>query len=191
MTYPRLQDVLAKSPVALIPTGSHEQHGPHLPFSTDAIIAKSVTEYAAAYLLPDKPVIVTPHVPYGSSTEHMDFHGTLSIRPNTLRKVMIDLIDSLVSAGVNKILIVNGQGGNQYTMGSLLHEMTRKHGIFIAFTNPGRLIDGVYEEIRGRKDIGGFHACEAETSLLLFLVPGLVDKQRIRSHTPKRYFDET
>ena len=134
LTSPRLKKILEANPVVIIPTGSHEQHGPHLPFATDAIIAQTFAEHAAARLKGRCPVLVTPLLGYGSSTEHMDFAGTISLRPETLYMILTDIVDSLAHAGVHKILIMNGHGGNQHTIGSILHPLARKHDLFITYT---------------------------------------------------------
>ena len=171
MTSSTLQEVIKQSPVALIPVGSNEQHGPHLPFSTDIIIASSITEHAAANLVSQHPVLVTPPISIGCSTEHLDYPGTLSTRPKTFIRYMTDIIGSLVLTGIRKILIINGHGGNRYMIGTLLHKTARKHGIFLAVTHPDRLTHDAFEQIRASKEMGGFHAGEPETTLLLYLTP--------------------
>lgn len=190
LTGPQIKEILKKDPVVIIPTGSHEQHGPHLPFSTDAIIAQTLAEHAAARLKEKPPVLVTPMLPFGASIEHMDFAGTLSLRHETLYMVITDIVDSLANAGVHKILIMNGHGGNIHTIGSALHPLTRKHRIFIGFTSPTRLVGDLFKKLQDNKSKGAFHAGEYETSLMLLIASKLVNQSEITDHPLKRYHED-
>jgi creatinine amidohydrolase len=191
LTFPKLQTILTQDPVVIIPTGSHEQHGPHLPFSTDSIIAQTLAEHAAARLKEKAPILVTPLLPFGASIEHMDFPGTMSLRPETLYMIITDIVDSLAHAGVQKVLIMNGHGGNIHTIGSALHPLTRKHKMFIGFTSPTRLVGDTFAKLQDNKSKGAFHAGEYETSLLLLIASKLVNQSEIRDHTLKRFYDDT
>lgn len=92
----------------VLPLGSTEQHGPHLPVSTDTDIATRLAQDLAAF----RPeVVVAPAIPYGSSGEHADFPGTLSIGQQALELVLVELVRSAdLTAG--KVLLLNGHGGN-------------------------------------------------------------------------------
>ena len=103
-----------KNQVALIPVGSIEQHGPHLPLSTDSDI---VTEIAKRVAL-KKKFLLLPTISFGVSFEHAPFFN-LSVKESTLRKTLIDLCESLQSNGIKTIFIINGHHGNQKAVKNL------------------------------------------------------------------------
>ena len=92
----------------VVPLGSTEQHGPHLPLSTDTDIAVHLAEALAARC---PSVVVAPELPYGSSGEHAGFPGTLSIGSAALELVLIELVRS-ADLTADKVLLLNGHGGN-------------------------------------------------------------------------------
>ena len=191
MTSPQFKQAVKKSPVVVIPAGSHEQHGSHLPLGTDSLIACSIAEKAVEKIASKIPVIITPPIPFGCSAEHLDFPGTLSLKPDTFMNIMRDLIESLALSGVKKILVVNGHGGNIHPLGTLLHETARKYDMFLAFTFPTSLTREALKQVRSSKDMGGFHAGEPETSMILQLAPQLVNKNNIQKPTLKKYHKDT
>ena len=109
---------VVERPVLLVPVGSTEQHGPHLPLDTDTRIAAAVAHAVAADPAPPLvrgQVLVAPAVPFGSSGEHAGFAGTLSIGAETTEAVLVELIRSATEPGGGPFvaaLIVNGHGGN-------------------------------------------------------------------------------
>ncbi|WP_327045470.1 mycofactocin biosynthesis peptidyl-dipeptidase MftE [Microbispora sp. NBC_01189] len=159
---------LPPSPTVLVPLGSTEQHGPHLPLHTDTAVAAAVARAAAARLLaaaPDDPVLVAPAVAYGASGEHQDFPGTMSIGTAALRFLLVELVRSL-SRWAGRIVIVNGHGGN---LGAL--------------TAATSLLRGEGHDVCWAPCAAGpadAHAGHTETSLMLHLAPGLVDMARAK-----------
>lgn len=141
----------------LVPLGSCEQHGPHLPLSTDTVIANALADQIAQRL--EQRGIqhaVAPPLAYGSSGEHQDFPGTLSIGTDALRQVLIEIVRS-ASTWCDRILFVNGHGGNVDALGAAIGQM-RGEGHDVAWIDcamPG----------------GDAHAGHAETSLMLVLDP--------------------
>lgn len=99
---------VAPGSVAVLPIGSLEQHGEHLPLGTDTLLVETVARRALRDL---ENVVLCPTVPYGFSGHHQ-FACALSIRPETLLAVLSELLDSLVKAGFSRILVLNGHGGN-------------------------------------------------------------------------------
>lgn len=104
--------IAGQSPLVLVPVGSTEQHGPHLPVSMDTLVATAVSE-ASADLLAERgvPIMVAPAVAYGSSAEHQDFPGTISIGTQALVGVLVELARSLTT-WAPQIAFINGHGGN-------------------------------------------------------------------------------
>ncbi|MEV6984037.1 mycofactocin biosynthesis peptidyl-dipeptidase MftE [Sphaerisporangium sp. NPDC051017] len=157
---------LPPSPTVLVPLGSTEQHGPHLPLHTDTAIATAVARAAAARLhtaRPPAPVLVAPAIAYGASGEHQDFPGTMSIGHDALQLLLVELIRSL-SRWAGQVVFVNGHGGNLDGLAAAVVQM-RHEGH-----------DAVWAPCTaGDTDA---HAGHTETSLMLHLAPHLVDMTR-------------
>ncbi|GAA2446142.1 mycofactocin biosynthesis peptidyl-dipeptidase MftE [Actinomadura vinacea] len=142
-------------PLVLVPVGSTEQHGPHLPLSTDTVIAEAVAERAAGALR----AVVAPAIPYGASGEHAGFPGTISIGHEALHAVIVETVRSL-ALWAGRIVFVNGHGGNVATLDAAVPRL-RAEGHDTAWTGcdaPG----------------GDAHAGLTETSVMLHLAPHLV-----------------
>src|SRR5690242_12360537 len=106
-TWPELTDA---HPTVLVPVGSIEQHGPHLPLYTDTTIAVAVTGRVADEIGPDRRVVIAPPISYGSSGEHQYFAGTSSIGTPVLREVLIELARSM-RTWASRVVFVNAHGG--------------------------------------------------------------------------------
>jgi len=109
--------VFQRRKVALVPVGSTEQHGPHLPLGTDFLTAHALAESAARHT----GAICTPVVPIGVSAHHRQFWGTLWVSPQTFRQYMQEVATSLEYHGIRRMIFVNGHGGNL----SSLQEISR------------------------------------------------------------------
>lgn len=147
--------------LVLVPLGSTEQHGPHLPFSTDSLVASAVAAGVASSMSADgRSVVVAPTVPYGASGEHQEFAGTSSIGHEALVLVIIELVRSL-SNWAGEILFVNGHGGNISVLATAIPQMIGEN----------HRVSWVPCTVRA----GDAHAGRTETSLMLHLHPDLVD----------------
>lgn len=162
-----LQD--AHIEVAILPWGATEAHNLHLPYSTDNIETERIAREAARKAFEKgAEIIVLPVIPYGVNTGQLDIRINININPSTQFAILKDITDVLNRHGIRKFLIVNGHGGNDFKqmireLGPLFPEM------FIATCNWYQAVD------QSRFfEAGGGHADEMETSLMLFLEPGLV-----------------
>lgn len=159
--------------VALIPVGSTEQHGPHLPLGTDFLTAHALAQAVAR----DLNLICTPVVPIGVSEHHRQFWGTLWVSSETFRRYMREIAQSVASHGVQRIVFVNGHGGNNAALQEICREL-RAENIFAVlwawWLDPEvqRLTNELF---RSR----GTHAGAIETSIVLALDPSLVDYSQI------------
>jgi len=152
---------IAEAPLVLVPLGSTEQHGPHLPFGTDTMIASAVAAQVAAGLADEGlVVVVAPALPFGASGEHQEFPGTVSIGTEALTRVIIELVRSL-STWAGRIVLVNGHGGNLAALTASMPQLI----------NEGHLVAWAPCAAVGADD----HAGLTETSLLRHLAPELVD----------------
>ena len=182
--------------VILIPIGHTEQHGYHLPMSTDTIIIEAISRKTASATL--NKALSLPVMPYGVSTHRSSFAGTLNAGGRAFEDFWLDVVSSLANRGFNKIYFLSGHGGNV----SFLVNVTKYAGerfpqIFCAtsylYLSGPQGIEAL-QSMR-QSPLGGMgHACELETSFLLHLEPGLVHMDRVVDETnfittPSYYMD--
>jgi creatinine amidohydrolase len=155
---------VAPSTVLLVPVGSFEQHGPHLPLHTDTTIAVAVAERAAEVLTGEwGPVLIGPPIAYGASGEHQSFPGTVSIGTQALHTILVELVRS-ATTWATRVVLVNGHGGNLAGLRSAVRQLRYE----------GRDVCWVPCAVPG----GDAHAGQVETSVMLHLRPDAVDMGR-------------
>lgn len=170
--------------VAVLPFGACEQHGHHLPQSTDTIVAQAV----AAGLAERLDAVLLPAVPYGETWNMAGYPGTLSLKPSTVRAIVEDLADALAEANCAALVIVNGDWGNRAPLTEAVAAI-EAHGRIraISLDYPG--LDAAAARIRESVPAAPGqsidHAGELETSLLLHLAPTLVDPSRFSTGYPE------
>lgn len=165
--------------VAVVPVGSVEQHGEHLPVATDTILAESITQLGVDRVADDLPVLVTPAVWTGNSPHHESFGGTISVGVHGLLDHLEGVAASVLDDGFDAVLFVNGHGGNRATVADAVSTVGAAHDAQVLGVTYFELAGPVVDEIR-ESDTGGMaHAGEFETSLLLHLYPDLVDEDAI------------
>jgi creatinine amidohydrolase len=160
--------------VLLLPLGSVEQHGRHMPVGTDTMLAHSVA-LSAALRLPGK-VAVLPPPWYGFSAHHMRFPGTVTLKAATMMMLVEDIVASVLEHGFRRIALVNGHGGNggvidvlASTLGHRFYGRAR-----IASLTYFQLARQAIAELRESGEGGMGHACEFETAMLQHIRPDLV-----------------
>ena len=149
------------APVLLVPVGSTEQHGPHLPLSTDTLLAEEIAGRAVHHT---DGLMVGPTIPVSASGEHVGFPGTLSLGTTATTTMIVELVRSADwAAGV---VLVNGHGGNHEAIGAALATLT----------DEGRAVLAWWPSWPRRRDGGpaDLHAGRIETSMMLAIDPGLV-----------------
>ncbi|WP_327087171.1 creatininase family protein [Nonomuraea sp. NBC_01738] len=177
LTRERLGALLPEALVVL-PVGATEQHGPHLPTGTDTLLAATVAERACrAAARCERPLILAPAVATGASDHHLTFGGTLSLRPETLLAVLLDLARSVAGCGGRRLVLVNGHGGNRGVCTDAASAASVRFGLSTAYANYWELIGGDDPLVPG-------HAGAFETSAVLALRPELVGERPEREAPP-------
>jgi len=159
--------------VAILPWGATEAHNYHLPYGTDVIEAACLAERGAKLAVQQGArAIVLPVIPYGNDQQQLDQVCTISITTLTARSLLKDIAASLVAQGIDRLVIVNAHGGNQFA--PLVRDLQSELPILIVVANFYQMAPKVRDEIF---DQPGDHADESETSLMLHLKPNLVELQ--------------
>jgi creatinine amidohydrolase len=170
-----------RSDLILVPIGSLEQHGAHLPLGTDTITALEVSRRAAE----KAQVPYTPPFWAGYSPQHLrDIEsgvGTVTLRASTLNEVLYDVARSLIHHGWNKLVFVNGHGSNTKVLDPLLRRIKYETGAFVALYKPYAeryigMLEGLLEN--PPEETPGWHASELETSQVMAHNPALVHMER-------------
>ena len=173
---------LAARTVAVLPVAAVEQHGPHLPLSVDATLLQGVVAAALPQLPADLPVLFLPLQAIGLSTEHQSYPGTLTLSPATLIALWSELGACVARAGVKKLLLLNGHGGNVAAMDIVARELRQRHGLLTYsaswFSLP--LPDAVQGLFSAQEHRFGIHGGEIETSMMLHLAPATVQMEEAR-----------
>lgn len=174
MTAPSLREIAGKpGALAVLPIGSLEQHGPHLPVITDTASASAAAIRAARLVADDIPVAVLPGLWLGMSEHHLPFGGTITLDYNTLSRVIRCIVRSLKTLGFSRLFIVNGHGGNMDPLAVAVRELTVEFAMPIVATTPWMLAPEEASKIF-EVDTGAHHACEGEASVMLAIVPDAV-----------------
>ena len=174
LSWKDVENIAKTKKSVLVPIGSIEQHGMHLPLFTDSIIADEIAKKAGEIL--GMPVL--PVIPAGFSREHVEFPGTISVSESRLKGYVEDVCKSLKKNGFSSIIIVNGHGGNCNILEKLCKELSGKLKINVSTVENFQLINNENCQV---------HADEMETSLMLYLYPHLVNKDKIIDEFPERF----
>ena len=182
LTRPEIEEYLQRCDVVLLPVGATEQHGRHLAIDTDSFISHEVARKIAE----KAGVLVAPVVPYGYSRTHMNFKGSVTLTLDTLIAVYREVCMSLLRHGFNKIVIINGHGGNIGAINEAIRQIREETGKIVynipawcANTGFGRSVVHVIEQE------GGGHACEEETSTALYLGQRVLMERAVKWSPPE------
>jgi creatinine amidohydrolase len=119
-SWPETRALLKTNEIVLLPVGAHEQHGPGIAMATDTISADGLCRRAAALL--GERAAVAPPIPFGVSWHHLHFPGTISLTPQTLTAVLVEIVTSLARHGFPRVAIVNGHGGNSAAIATAVEQ---------------------------------------------------------------------
>lgn len=177
-SWPEIRDAVAQDRVAVLPVGTVEQHGPHLPLVTDVLTAAEMSRRAVERV--SEKAILLPPVYYSFNEHHMDFPGTIAVEGETVIRYVTDIGVSLARHGFRKVLLVNGHGSNVPFLDIAARKITVQTEAICAMVSWWSLIPkSVISELRESEYPGGMaHGCELETSVLLYLRPDLVQFEK-------------
>jgi creatinine amidohydrolase len=165
--------------IAVLPLGAHEQHGPHLPFETDRLIAEGIAERVIAALPDGLPVTFLPVEPVGYSVEHMDVLGTRTLAYDEAITRWLGIAQDLARLGIRKFLMLNAHGGNSPLMTIVATEARVRFAMLAVATSWTRF--GQPAGWIGAEDKAiDIHGGDIETSVMLALSPDRVDMSKAR-----------
>ncbi len=175
---PQLKSLADANAIVVVPVGSIEQHGPHLPVKVDALLATEVARRAALKVQTHQPILVTPTVWCGLAEHHMDFCGTLTLDFETFHALLRNLCRSIRHHGFRRIFLLNGHGGNIAALNVICSELVRELEGLRVVSGTNWTIPEVAEKFTEIHEVqqNVRHAGEAETSMMLALDPELVDQ---------------
>jgi creatinine amidohydrolase len=190
-SFVEVQEWLKETDVVLIPIGSCEKHGPHIPLGTDSYVTMAVVEKASE----KGNVPHAPLMPYGYSPHHMGEvnggYGSITLRGDTFRNVLYDIGRSLVYHGFNKLIFVSHHGSNTKVMDDALRALRYDTGALpvwykVPTERDIKLIKDLFKS--PPEDAPGWHSGEEETAILMYYKPELVKMERAQPrsiHAPK------
>lgn len=174
LRWPEFRD-LPENTVAVLPIAATEQHGPHLPVSTDQTINAGILARALTHCPPELPLLVLPHQAVGLSVEHLAFPGTLTLDEEGFLALVTAIGASVARAGVRRLVVMNAHGGNGAMLEVACRRLRVAHRILAVSAHwdrmgrPGELADPLEARY-------GIHAGRDETALMLRLSPQDVDR---------------
>jgi creatinine amidohydrolase len=180
-TWPTIHSLNKETPV-VVPIASCEQHGHHLPVFVDTIQVTEIANRLEAKL--GDAMLLTPCLWLGCSHHHKDFPGTISVTPSLFSEMVKSVAQSILRSGFRRIFFLNGHGGNETPGEQALTEMVATDDVaddaYLALASWWKAaVDVLAPERHGLETRRITHACEIETSMMLFLRPDLVKKDRI------------
>jgi creatinine amidohydrolase len=186
LTWTDIEGMPDKENVVIVqPAGAIEQHGPHLPIIVDSAIAVAVLGKALAKLDSSVPAYSLPPLYYGKSNEHWHFPGTITLSAQTLLAVLTEMAESVYRSGFRKLVLMNAHGGQPQVMEIAARDLHQKYEDFLIFPLFTWRVPHIAKKLLTPKELEyGIHAGDAETSLLLSILPEQVKMDRAVAEYP-------
>lgn len=187
MTRLEMEQVNKDETLILIPIGSLEQHGNHLPLGTDTMIGEQLIDYIKDELDDDFSMLVFPSISIGLSTEHKNFCGSITLKPDTLYHMLEDVCRHLAYHGFKKIVFLNSHGGNTPVIQVLSRELRVNEGITIFCIQSGFWDNPDVKNTLSEGNIWDFHGGEMETSMVMAIDEDIVHLDVAREGVPTAF----
>lgn len=190
LTRLEMEQVDKKETIVLIPLGALEQHGNQAPLGTDDIIAEAMIAHLKEELeavCPDFPMLVFPVIPVGLSTEHKNFCGSISFRPDTYYHILYDICSCLAHHGFRKVAFLICHGGNAPMVQILSREVRSDLGLYAFYLSSGAFSHPDVKATVSPDNIWDFHGGEMETSMVMAVDPSLVKLETSEAGIPASF----
>ncbi len=175
----------------ILPIGTTEEHGPHLPVDTDARIAEVYGQRLAEALAPELPVLVMDTIRYGYSMKIMkQWPGTVVVRSRVFMDMVFDICRSVLDMGFTKLALLDCHGHHSGPLNTVSRELCDATDKAIAVISPAVLSRDEFNAIRKSPQGGSIHACEWETSIVLYTHPEVVDMSLATDVDTMRYHSD-
>jgi creatinine amidohydrolase len=186
LTSPEITSMVDKENVVIIqPMGAIEQHGAHLPLIVDSAISIGVLAGALEKLDPAIPAYALPPLYYGKSNEHSTFAGTITLRTETMLAMLTDIAESVYRAGYRKLALMNSHGGQPQILEIVARDLHEKYPDLMIFPLFTWRVPNAAKHLLTKKELElGIHGGDAETSLILALLPELVQMDKAVTEYP-------
>lgn len=186
LTWPEVAAMPDKANTVIIqPVGAIEQHGPHLPLAVDAALGEAVLGRALSQLDPAVPAYALPPLCYGKSNEHWHFPGTITLSATTLLAVLMDVAESIYRAGFRKLVLMNSHGGQPQVLEIAARDLHQNYEDFCVFPLFAWRVPNCAGELLSELEQAlGIHGGDAETSLMLSILPDQVRMDRAVKEYP-------
>ena len=179
-----IRSAVGPGSILLLPLGAVEQHGPHLPYSTDLIVADAAAEAAVGRVGEEHDVWLLPSLAFTKSNEHAWDSGTFWLSATTMLSVLDDIGRCAAGTGARSLVLLNGHGGNTALLNMACRELRLAHGLKTFLMHP--FVPPAAGGTSAPSELGmGVHGGHEETSVLLHLRPDLVDMSLAERHVPE------
>ncbi len=187
LTWTEIEAMPQRDQVVIVqPIGAIEQHGPHLPLVVDSAIATTVLGYALGQLDPAIPAYALPPLCYGKSNEHWHFPGTITLSAETLLRVLTEVAESVYRAGFRKFVLINAHGGQPQVLEIAARDLHLAHPDLMVFPLFVWAVPNAAGDLLTPKELElGIHAGDAETSLMLSILPDQVRMEKAQAEFPQ------
>lgn len=192
-TYSEVAEIAeADGSVLVLPIGSIEQHGHHMPVATDTILVDAVAELGAERVEDDVPILVGPPFWSGFSPHHMSFGGTITLEFETMLEAIEEVADAALENGFDAVLLLNGHGGNKSLIGAATSTIGKEHPeaqvLGLTYFD---LADAFMDELQDSETGGMAHGGEFETALMMHLRPELVREDSMEAPLMDEPYDRS
>jgi len=190
-SWPQLKGHLDKQSLLILPIGTTEEHGPHLPVDTDARIAEVYGQRLAEAVAPEIPVLLMDAIRYGYSMKIMrQWPGTIVVRSRVFMDMVFDICKSVLDMGFDKLALLDCHGHHSGPLNTVMRELCDATDKAVAILSPAVLSRDEFNAVRKSAQGGAIHADEWETSIMLHLAPEVVDMSQATDVDTMRYHSD-